>query len=244
MTKHYLEPNWPAPKHIRAFTTTRQHGHSQAPFNNFNLADYVGDDPQAVIGNVEELIDELDLPKSPTWLNQVHGTKAVRIEDCTDTPDADASFTSTKNKICVVRTADCLPILFCNRSGTEVAAVHAGWKGLFAGVIDATIDALATSPDDLLAWMGPALGPEHFEINNGMRADFIDKHPDNNLGIICRNKQWYLDFYKIATMNLQRCGVTQIYGGEHCTFAEEEQFFSYRRDNGVTGRMASLIWIT
>lgn len=243
MSRTYLVPDWPAPQHIRAFTTTRQQGHSRAPFNAFNLATYVDDDPTAVAANVGELIDELGLPESPTWLHQVHGTTAVRIEDCVDVPDADAGFTTKTNTVCAVMTADCLPILLCNRSGTEVAAIHAGWKGLLAGVIDASINALVTAPDDLLAWMGPALGPKHFEVGGEVHADFVNKHPDNNRGFTRRNGRWYLDFFRIATMNLHRCGITQIYGGEHCTFTEEEQFFSYRRDNGVTGRMASLIWI-
>ncbi len=244
MSRDYLIPNWPAPKMIRALTTTRQQGHSQAPFDAFNLATYVDDDPEAVASNVSELIDELDLPESPTWLHQVHGTNVVRIEDCKNTPDADAGFTKKPHKICAVLTADCLPLLLCNQDGTEVAAIHAGWKGLLAGVIDAGINALDTPPDDLLVWMGPALCPEHFEVGNEVRADFINKHPDNNLGFIRQQGRWHLDFYRLAIMNLHRCGITHIYGGDHCTFTEDKQFFSYRRDNGVTGRMASLIYIT
>jgi len=244
MTKHYLQPNWPAPKNIKAYITTRENGYSQAPFNAFNIADYVGDDLDTVNKNIKTLIGELELPESPLWLNQVHGTTVTRIEDCTEIPDADAAYTSLNDKVCAVRTADCLPILLCNRDGTEVAAVHAGWKGLLAGVIDSTISALSSAPDDLLAWMGPALGPKHFEVNEAMRADFINQHPDNVTAFIYRDGRWMMDFYLVATMNLQRFGITQIYGGEHCTFTEEAQFFSYRRDQGVTGRMASLIWIT
>ena len=244
MTRNYLTPDWPTPNHGRAFTTTRAQGHSQTPFNEFNLANYVEDDPEAVSANVNELTNELDLPETPRWLHQVHGTTALRAEACTNSPDADASFTTQRNTVCVVMTADCLPILLCNRSGTEVAAIHAGWKGLLAGVIDSSIEALSSSPDDLLAWMGPALGPKHFAVGDDVRADFINRHPDNLKGFTQQKTRWHLDFYKIATMNLQRCGVTHIYGGEHCTFAEDNDFFSYRRDNGLTGRMASLIWIT
>lgn len=240
----YVTPDWPAPKRIRAYTTTRNGGFSQAPFDSFNLAAYVNDDIEHVDANQSALIKDLDLPKAPIWLHQVHGNCAVRIDECNTSPDADASITQKENTICAVLTADCLPVLLCNRDGTEVAAVHAGWKGLLVNVIDATIAAMHASPDDIIAWMGPALGPDHFELSHNVYADFLNANPDYGTAFDPHNKRWHLDCYAIAKIQLMNAGVTNIYGGDFCTFKERDRFYSYRRDKGITGRMASLIYIT
>ncbi|MCB1826997.1 MAG: peptidoglycan editing factor PgeF [Coxiellaceae bacterium] len=240
----YLTPNWPAPKNIRAYTSTRLNGFSTAPFDSFNLGDYVNDDPYCVNQNKTALIDDLTLPEAPLFLNQVHGDCAVRIEEHTTAPEADASFTTKKNKVCAVLTADCLPVLLCNREGTEVAAIHAGWKGLLVNVIEATIKSMQSSPDDLIAWMGPGLGPDHFEMGNEVYADFLNTNPDYANAFKRDGKRWLFNAYTIGDLQLKHAGINAIYGGDFCTFKDKERFYSYRRDKGVTGRMTSLIYIT
>ena len=239
----YLIPDWPAPKNIRAYTSTRQHGFSKKPFDSFNIAQYVGDDPEWLQANIDALVNDLQLPEVPLWLRQVHGNHAVRIEACKAIPQADASFTQQKNKVCAVLTADCLPILISNREGTEVAAIHAGWRGLLGNVIVASIKKMQTSADDLMAWMGPALGPEHFELGDEVYADFLNANPDYAAGFKRKKQRWHLNCYAIATWQLQQAGIHAIYGGGLCTFNDKERFYSYRRDNAKTGRMTSLIFI-
>lgn len=244
-THNYLIPDWPAPDNIRAFTSQRNGGYSQPPFDSFNLAPHVGDDPTTLSKNITKLIDELTLPHEPIWLNQVHGTTVINIAQHTlgTRPEADACITQQPQTICSVLTADCLPILLCNQSGSEVAAIHAGWRGLLAGVIDATLEQMNSPMTDVLAWLGPAIGPGGFVVNDQIKVDFTQANPDNRSAFIQTNEnEWHGNLYEMAKITLQRYGVTQIYGGEHCTFTETERFFSYRRHN-TTGRMASLIWI-
>jgi len=234
----------PAPTHIRAYTSTRLGGFSQPPFNAFNLANYVEDEVATVADNINLLVEDLDLPEVPRWLHQVHGTYAVPAEAIQNTPDADGSFTQARNIVCAVLTADCLPVLLCNRDGTEVAAVHAGWKGLLANVIEATISAMHSSPDDLIAWMGPALGPGHFALGETERANFLNANPDYTHALDYTAPRWHLNCYTLATLQLHNAGVGAVYGGDLCTYEDKERFYSFRRDKGRTGRMASLIVIT
>jgi len=242
--RNYILPDWPAAVTVRAYTTTRSAGHSQPPFDSFNLANHVNDNADAVNSNRRSLIKDLNLPTEPKWLCQTHSHKAVCLETTTFPCEADASFTQTRHLVCAVLTADCLPLLVCNTQGTEVAAIHAGWKGLLNGVIESTLKAMSSSPNDLLVWMGPALGPQYFAVSEALYADFLNEHPDYQRGFIKKDKRWQLDCYAIGRLQLQRLGVTQIYGGQFCTYEENSKFYSYRRDNGITGRMASIIFIS
>ncbi|MCH9770749.1 MAG: peptidoglycan editing factor PgeF [Gammaproteobacteria bacterium] len=246
MSNHYLKPAWPAPANINAYTTLRSGGFSQAPFDSFNLGPHVNDNPAMVAKNVAKLVTDLMLPATPVWLNQVHGTKAVAIDNCIEgeRPAADACYTKQSHTVCAVLTADCLPILLCDQAGTQIAAIHAGWRGLLAGVIDNTIAAMDVSGKDFMAWLGPAIGPRVFDLNAAIRLDFIQRNPDNSS---CfkhkRGNVWTANIYELARINLRRLGIRQVYGGEHCTFSDSQRFFSYRRDQ-TTGRIASLIWLT
>lgn len=178
----------------------------------------------------------------PFWLHQVHGNHVVNLDEDYPFLTGDASHTRIPQRICVIKTADCLPILLCNRQGDEVAAIHAGWRGLMLGVINATISSLTSSPNDLLAWLGPAIGPDHFELNEDIRADFLNVNPDyHNAFHLTADGKWFADLYELARINLHFCGVKQVFGGGLCTYCDPEKFYSYRRDKGITGRMSSLI---
>lgn len=244
MKQHYIIPNWPAPDNIRAYTTTRLSGYSHPPYNSFNLSLTVGDDPKIVTRNREKLIQELALPETPCWLKQMHGKEVVDLDQYPLNPSGDACFTHTHSKVCVILAADCLPILICNHQGTEIAAIHAGWRGLLTGIIEGTIKALSSPPKQLLAWLGPAIGPTVFELNTTIRVDFLNNNPQNSDCFQQRNgNRWFANIYQLAGNSLKQCGVQTIYGGERCTYTEKDYFYSHRRDNGKTGRMASLIWI-
>lgn len=232
--KTYITPEWPAPKNIRAYTTTRDHG---------NIATYVDDNPDVVVGNITRLVEDLQLPETPVWLRQVHGDRAVRIDEQTESPEADASYTQQRHTVCAVLTADCIPLLVCNRDGTEVAAIHAGWQGLLVNVINASINALTSSPEDLLVWMGPALSQKNFEMGNEIYANFLNANPDYASAFQRQNNKWYLDGYAIAKKQLQDANVNAVYSGDYCTY-DDKRFYSYRRDRGNTGRMTSLIYMT
>ncbi|MDM8559378.1 peptidoglycan editing factor PgeF [Candidatus Parabeggiatoa sp. HSG14] len=238
-----ITPNWPAPAKVKAYTTTRCGGHSQSPYNGLNLADHVGDDTEAVIANRTELVETLNLPLEPIWLQQVHGTQVIagysKNRGCT----ADASFSTLPGQVCVVMTADCLPVLFCNRVGTCVAAVHAGWRGLAGGILEATLQRLNMPAENILVWLGPAIGPQAFEIGDEVYKAFVDFLPQAvDAFKPSRKGHWLADLYLLARQRLAHQGVTAIYGGDFCTYTDVERFYSYRRDK-VTGRMASLIWL-
>lgn len=242
-----IEADWPAPSNVRAFTTTRRGGHSRAPYASWNLGHHVGDQTDAVAANRQLLQQRLPAGTAIQWLNQVHGTEvAVATGECC--PDADASVATGPGVAAAVLTADCLPILFCDRAGTCVAAAHAGWRGLQAGVLEATVAALPAAPEDLLAWMGPAIGPSAFEVGPEVREAFLtvlaDRSPSDTLAACFRPSRqaghYLADLYALARLHLKSVGVGAIYGGGRCTFTEVEDFFSYRRD-GETGRMASVI---
>jgi YfiH family protein len=219
--------------------TTREGGVSAAPWASFNLGDHVGDNAAHVVANRTHLRQQL--PSDPGWLKQVHSAKVV--ETGAGVPEADASLTRQTGTVCAVLTADCLPVLFCDRAGSVVAAAHAGWRGLADGVLEATVAAMQVAPGDILAWMGAAIGPQAFEVGDEVRQAFVAQHPEAAMAFHPHAPgKWLADIYQLARIRLESAGVQAVYGGGRCTFTETERFFSYRRD-GVTGRMASLIWL-
>jgi YfiH family protein len=238
----WIRPDWPCPVGVRAVSTTRHGGTSLAPYASLNLGDHVGDDPGYVAKNRQLLEQRLLLPSEPVWLQQVHGRRVIEAGVDTD-KRADAAWTMQAGSVCAVMTADCLPVLFCDRQGTRVAAVHAGWRGLAAGVLEATVDRLAARAEDLMAWMGPAIGPRAFEVGDDVRQVFVDHDPNAAAAFEPIGEgHWLADIYRLARQRLGSCGITRVFGGGFCTWSDRERFFSYRRDK-VTGRMASLIWL-
>lgn len=236
-----LVPDWPAPANVRALQTTRRGGVSPAPWDSFNLGDHVGDDAGRVAANRAEL--RRHLPAEPCWLQQVHGIHTVDAAKTANLPTADASFARRTGIVCAVMTADCLPVLFCDRAGTVVAAAHAGWRGLQAGVLEATLAAMAVPAGEILAWLGPAIGPGAFEVGDEVRAAFLAHDPLAAAAFKPHAAgKWLADIYLLARQRLQAAGVASISGGDSCTVNAPESYFSYRRD-GVTGRMASLVWL-
>ena len=235
-----IRPDWPAPARVQAIMTTRSGGVSLPPWASFNLGDHVGDDPAHVAANRARLREHL--PAEPGWLQQVHSARVVELGR-EQNPEADAAFTRARGRVCAVLTADCLPVLFCDRAGSVVAAAHAGWRGLANGVLEATVAAMGVAPGDILAWLGAAIGPQAFEVGEEVRAAFITQHPENAAAFVAGAPgKWMADIYALARIRLGGAGVQSIHGGGRCTFDEAETFYSYRRD-GVTGRMASLIWL-
>lgn len=240
-----LTPDWPAPARVRAATTTRQGGVSQPPFDSFNLGGHVDDKPAAVAANRQQLRKALSLPAEPYWLNQIHGTDVANLDTNSDgMPEADASITTTPNIVCAVLTADCLPVLFCDQAGTQVAAAHAGWRGLAAGILEATVKGFDAPPENIMAWLGPAIGPQAFEVGQEVRQAFCDVDPNAAEAFVASeldNQKWMADVYQLARQRLATVGVNAVYGGGRCTVTEADEFYSFRRD-GETGRMASLVW--
>lgn len=239
---HCLIPDWPAPANVRALQTTRQGGFSVAPYDTLNLGDHVGDEPLIVARNRMQL--NALLPSEPVWLKQVHGTTVVdAVAAGCGVPVADACLARNAGAVCVVMTADCLPLLLCDEAGTVVAAVHAGWRGLCDGVIEATVRAMGVPAQQVMAWLGPAIGPQAFEVGGEVRAAFIAQQPQAAVAFTARGDKFLADLFMLARQRLQALGVTRIHGGGVCTYSDRERFFSYRRD-GVTGRMGSFIWLT
>jgi len=236
----FIVPDWPAPANVRSLQTTRVGGVSLPPYDTLNLGAHVRDDSLHVAYN-RQLLSEF-LPSEPVWLNQVHGTCVVDAANTTCLPEADASFTSRKNVVCVTMTADCLPVLLCDHAGTVVAAVHAGWRSLCDGVIEATVNTMSVNGKQLMAWLGPAIGPQAFEVGAEVRAEFIAKDMQAELAFTPHGEKWLGDLYQIARQRLHKLGVTQIYGGDLCTYSDKSRFFSFRRD-GDTGRMGTFIWL-
>lgn len=239
MRIEWITPDWPAQPSVRAASTLRSGGGSVGSYASLNLGGHVGDVPARVAENRRRLQTELALPAEPVWLNQIHGSEVVKA-DSPHTKTADAAWTNQRGVVCAVLTADCLPILLCDRQGTCVAAVHAGWRGLVGGVVEATVAALGRT--DLLAWLGPAIGPEAFEVGEEVRQAFIERLGDCDDAFFPANGRWRADLYALARQVLKRTGITAVYGSEFCTYSDPTRFFSYRRD-GQTGRMASLIWL-
>jgi YfiH family protein len=239
----YIFPDWPAPETVRAVSTTRQHGVSVSPYDSFNLASHVGDNQAHVEQNRQRLCQDLELVGKPHWLDQIHGCDVVSLDESAHVPTADGSFSQEPGQACVVLTADCLPVLICNRQGTEVAAVHAGWRGLAGGIIRVAIEKFSSPADQLMVWLGPAIGPQAFEVGQDVFDAFVSPMPDATQAFQARGGgHWLADLYQLARLQLSQLGVDEVYGGEFCTHSEPSRFYSFRRD-GVTGRMASMIWI-
>ncbi|MET0497574.1 MAG: peptidoglycan editing factor PgeF [Steroidobacteraceae bacterium] len=239
----WLTPDWPAPATVRALTTLRDGGVSRGDFESLNLALHVTDDPAAVLENRRLLRTAAQLPSEPVWLEQVHGIEVVTAEGQTSPPRADASVAKHAGNVCSIMTADCLPVVFCDVAGTRVAAAHAGWRGLVGGVLAATVAALDTAPETLMAWMGPAIEPEAFEVGTEVREQFLARDVRSESAFTPNARgRWQADLYELARQELQRLGIVRIYGGGFQCFADSARFFSYRR-NARTGRMATLIWI-
>lgn len=236
----FIVPDWPAPPGVRALVTTRGGGASGAPWQGFNLGDHVGDAPDAVAVNRARLRDLL--PGEPRWLAQVHGTRCVDAARVLGRVEADASFSRERGVVCAVLTADCLPVLLCAEDGGVVGIAHAGWRGLAAGVVEGAVAALGEPGTRLLAWLGPAIGPGAFEVGDEVRARFADADAGAAAAFTAReNGKWLCDLYALARRRLRALGVERISGGGDCTASDAARFYSYRRD-GITGRMASLVW--
>jgi len=239
----WIAADWPAPAAVRAGVTTRQGGVSQGPFRGFNLADHVGDDPAAVAENRAQLRRMLQLPAEPDWLKQVHGVGVRSLPAPGAT--ADASISRQPGQVCAVLSADCLPVLLCDRRGLTVAAAHAGWRGLAAGVIRQTVLAMQCQPAELMAWLGPAIGPAAFEVGDDVNQAFLAEDAGYASAFAAGTApgKWQLDLYAAARRQLAALGVSRVFGGGFCTYHDAQRFYSYRRDR-QTGRMASLIWIS
>lgn len=234
-------PEWPAPTNVKSLQTTRAGGISVAPYDQLNLGLHVGDQPLHVVANRQQL--GRFVPTEPIWLSQVHGVEVVDATLASCQPQADAAYARVANAVCTVMTADCLPVLLCNNSGSVVAAAHAGWRGLLAGVLEATIASMRVAPASLLAWLGPAIGPRAFLVGTEVRDAFVAHDRDAAIAFTAQpDAKWLADIYLLAKQRLRKFGVEAVYGGGLCTFSSAERFFSYRRD-GATGRMASMIWL-
>lgn len=238
-----LSALWPAPNNVHALTTTRVGGMSAAPYDTFNLGDHVGDESECVRRNRALLRDELKLPVEPLWLKQVHGVDVVDGAVTKAGAIADGAYTDKPGAVLAIMTADCMPIFLCDRDGTEVGLVHAGWRGLAAGVVEAGLRAMGAPRQHLLAHLGPGIGAQSYEVGDIVRDEFVRHDPEAARAFAAvGDGKWLADMYELARMRLRAFGVMQVSGGEHCTLRERERFFSYRRD-GVTGRMVSLIWL-
>ncbi len=243
LLEHCIIPGWPAPSRVKALQTTRRGGVSAAPYDSLNLGDHVGDAPLAVERN-RQLLSPL-LPGEPVWLKQVHGVAVVNADAASCLPQGDACVATQKGAVCVVMTADCLPVLLCDEGGSVVGAAHAGWRGLCEGVIEHTVQAMNAPPQKLMAWLGPAIGPAAFEVGAEVRAAFVAKQPQAAEAFISvpgAGGKYLADIYLLARQRLLALGITRIYGGGLCTHADGERFFSFRRD-GATGRMGTFIWL-
>ncbi|MDH5185300.1 MAG: peptidoglycan editing factor PgeF [Gammaproteobacteria bacterium] len=242
-TLGWLLPDWPAPPQVRALMTTRLGGVSLPPYASMNLATHVGDNIDHVKQNRQRLRQILDLSLEPLWLNQIHGTHIVDVASATETCDADGSFARGVQRPCVVMTADCLPLLICDSQGTQVAAVHAGWRGLLNGAVEAAIVRFDAPVEELLVWMGVAIGPEYFEVGDEVREAFLLRDPNAGEAFVATSAgKWLANIYLLARLRLASLGITAVYGAEGCSYADERLFFSYRRQRDC-GRMAALIWI-
>jgi YfiH family protein len=243
MNPSWLVPEWPVPVRVRALSTFRRGGASAAPYASLNLGDHVGDSPNIVAENRRGLAAAAALPAEPTWLAQIHGARVADL-DAEGTPGpADASFSRQPGRVCAILTADCLPILLAADSGDLVAAAHAGWRGLAGGIIESTVASLPVPPARLMAWLGPAIGARHFEVGGEVRTALLERDPGADAAFTPNARGRFMaDLDGLARRRLAALGVGRVYGGGQCTFADEDRFFSHRRD-GVTGRQATLIWL-
>lgn len=237
----WIRPDWPAPARVAALVTTRAGGASEGAYAGLNLGTHVGDDAQRVAENRRRLAALL--PAEPVWLDQVHGVRVVRADQAAPGCSADAAYTESRGTVCAVLTADCLPVLLCDAAGSVVACAHAGWRGLCEGVIEASVAAMGRPGAQLLAYLGPAIGPASFEVGEEVRAAFVARDSSAALAFAPgRPGKWWCDLYALARQRLAHCGVGAVWGGGFDTFAEATRFYSYRRD-GRTGRMAALVWL-
>lgn len=245
-----LIPEWPVPAHVKACISTRQGGVSDAPYEGFNLASHVGDDIDSVERNRTQLLQELAVD-SVQWLEQVHGTKLVEAQNDGRVRTADACYSRASGIACAVMTADCLPVLLCDEYGSQVAAVHAGWRGLAEGIISETVASFSCAPEKLMVYLGPAISARAFEVGiDVLEAFFESAKSESHLQAVSQSfkpsnalaMKYLADIYALARAEFDELGVNRVYGGDFCTYSDAERFYSYRRD-GVTGRMASLIWI-
>lgn len=243
MSLEYIFPDWPAPNNIACVTTTRAGGYSTNTYNSLNLGLHVEDHEADVNKNRSLIKDDLQLPAEPIWLNQIHGTKVLNVSgECPKNVTADAAYTNEIGVVCAVLTADCLPVLFCDQAGENIAVAHAGWRGLLNGVLENTIHALPVENNKIMCWLGPAIGPNKFEVGEEVVKEFVEKDARHkNAFQVQSNLKYLADIYQLAENILGFTGVQEMYGGKYCTYTEEEKFYSYRRD-GQTGRMATLIW--
>lgn len=239
--EHLIVPEWPAPATVHALQTTRHGGFSLPPFDSLNLGTHVGDNAWTVAANRQQL--NAYVPAEPVWLEQVHGTEVVIAEQSGCVPRADACVARKAHAVCVVMTADCLPVLFCDDAGTVVGAAHAGWRGLAEGVLEATIAAMQVPGARIMAWLGPAIGPQAFEVGEEVRERFLAQDARAEFAFTPKAGKYLADLYLLARQRLDALGVYRVYGGDFCTWTESERFYSYRRD-GQTGRMASLVWLS
>ncbi|WP_455425447.1 purine nucleoside phosphorylase YfiH [Dryocola sp. LX212] len=237
-------PQWPLPPGVGACSSTRIGGVSLSPYDAMNLGAHCGDNPDCVEENRRLFYAASGMPSKPVWLEQVHGKAVLRLTgEPYASKRADASYSNTPGTVCAVMTADCLPVLFCNKAGTEVAAAHAGWRGLCDGVLEETVACFKDSPENIIAWMGPAIGPGAFEVGPEVREAFMQKDAKADAAFRPAGEKYFADIYDLARQRLANAGIGQVYGGDRCTHSEAGDFFSYRRDR-ITGRMASFIWLT
>jgi YfiH family protein len=253
LQQNYIQPDWPAPKNVKAFTSCKSGGFSQPPFDSFNIAQHVGDDQSLVAQNRKLLPNYQNF----TWLNQTHSNICVDLDmngdDTNSFLQGDACFSGRKSQVCAVMTADCLPILLCDQQGTCVAAVHAGWRGLADGVIENTVLKMPVNVKVLMAWMGPAISQRHFEVGKEIKDTFINYPLAFKNNTQATDKKYFADLYYIAKQKMFALGITQIFGGEYCTYQQDDLFFSHRRSThqasntsniiATTGRIVSAIYI-
>ncbi len=242
LSETFILPDWPAPANVKALQTTRDGGISAAPYDTLNLGLHVGDDPVRVNRNRQSLAPFM--PSEPVWLEQVHGAEVANADLAACRVVADASVARQRGSVCAVMTADCLPVLLCDEGGTVVGAAHAGWRGLCDGVIEATVKEMGVAPHKLLAWLGPAIGPDAFEVGAEVRTAFVAHDAKAAEAFVPHGHQgkYFADIYQLARQRLHALGITRVHGGAQCTYRQKDRFFSYRRD-GVTGRMGTFIWL-
>ena len=240
----FLWPNWSVPECVKACISTRLGGHSLPPYDGMNIALHVGDNKPNVIKNRLELKKRLNLPSEPAWLEQVHGNEVVVAEQSHFPCQADATISFEAGYICAVMVADCLPVLFCDQSATRVGAAHAGWRGLASGILENTVAALDCDPAQLSAFLGPAIGPDAYQVDDTVRNTFLAQNDQYALCFLPDNcGAWSANLYQLAQLKLQSIGVRNISGGLHCTYHDHKHFFSYRRETD-TGRIAALIYLS
>lgn len=236
----WIKPDWPVANNIHAAVTLRTGGVSKGGFESLNPALHVNDNSEAVQQNRKAITQMLNLPSDPIWLNQVHSSRVIKAEKTAQLEQADASYTDQAGVVSVVMTADCLPVLLASDDGIKIAAIHAGWRGLLAGIISLTVAKFNAS--NTMAWLGPAIGPDCFEVGNEVKSTFVTKSTEFAVAFKQKNEHKCLtDIYQLATIELAMLGITQVYGGGFCTVTDKQRFYSFRRD-GETGRMATLIW--